>query len=186
MNEVGFRESLAVHKDRVFRHAFYLLKCQEDAEDVTQEAYLRLWRHLAEVERASAGVWLIRTAHRLSIDLLRRRQTAFRRMKADGVAEAESLEGRTTRRLNPESRFDHARRQERILEAMNHLPPQTRSMLLLHYYHGLKYETVAEILETTVAAVKVAVHRGRKDLRSLLTDKQPRATGSQRYENAMQ
>jgi DNA-directed RNA polymerase specialized sigma24 family protein len=59
-------------------------------------------------------------------------------------------------------------------------------MLLLHYFHGLKYEAIALILETKVGAVRVAVHRGRRALKDLLTGSTMNAGKEGRYENAVQ
>ena len=90
------------------------------------------------------------------------------------------------RHTNPEEHYEFSRRQDELTSAMENLAPRTQSMLLLHYFHGFDYEAIAEILEMKLSTVKVAVHRGRKALRELLSESGKTAIGEPRHENAVQ
>lgn len=186
MNADTYKNAVLENKDRVFGHAAYLLRSQEDAEDATQEVFVRLWKHRDRVVGQSVRAWLMRTAHNLCIDLLRQRQANRSRMGSGAGAEVDAVAAGADRRSDPWQSYEFTRKQEELLSAMETLPPKTRSMLLLHYFHGLKYEAIAEILETKVGAVRVAVHRGRRALRDLLSGSTIDVEREGRYENAMQ
>ncbi|MCK4303646.1 MAG: sigma-70 family RNA polymerase sigma factor [Candidatus Eisenbacteria sp.] len=165
-----YKDIVRENKDRVFSHALYLLRCREDAEDATQEVFVRLWNHRNRIARRRVEAWIMRTAHNFCIDLLRKRQTCGSRMRRWPGADPDSFAIRMDCTANPEERYEFTRKQEALLSAMELLPEKTRSILLLHYFHGFKYKAIGEILGTKVGAVKVAVHRGRKALRRLLAE----------------
>ena len=75
--------------------------------------------------------------------------------------------------VNPESYYEYSETQKLLLHALETLPEKTRSMLLLHYFQGFKYEMIGEILNTSVNTVKVAIHRGKKILKEMLEEQFP-------------
>jgi RNA polymerase sigma-70 factor (ECF subfamily) len=101
------------------------------------------------------------------------------------LMEAEASREESDHRMNPQSQLERAQRQQVLLDSMEKLAPRARSMLLLHYFHGLKFEAIAEILETTVGAVKVAVHRGRRELRAHLSRSGIYEAEGSSYEDAL-
>jgi RNA polymerase sigma-70 factor (ECF subfamily) len=107
-------------------------------------------------------------------------------MRSDVGTDIEAIAAGGDHHSDPGEHYDFRRKREELLSAMETLPPKTRSMLLLHYFHGFKYEAIAEILETKVGSVRVAVHRGRRALRDLLSGSNMDARREGRYENAMQ
>jgi RNA polymerase sigma-70 factor (ECF subfamily) len=107
-------------------------------------------------------------------------------MKLRAGVDVDGIPAGTDHHSDPRARYELTRKQEQLLSALETLPPRTRSMLLLHYFHGLKYEAIAEILETKVGSIRVAVHRGRRALRDLLSGSTMDTGREGRYENAMQ
>jgi RNA polymerase sigma-70 factor (ECF subfamily) len=74
MSEGVFLELVQQYQACVYRHALYLLNDQDDAKDVTQETFIKAWKHAAELRAETMRSWLLKCANNLSIDLLRRRK----------------------------------------------------------------------------------------------------------------
>ena len=176
MKKRAFQKIVRDHKDRVFGYAFYLLKQREDAEDVAQEVFLKLWKNIPNIETTKMKAWIMRVTHNAAIDLLRKKSSKNHReyndsMKIDSSVVQEMGTG------SPESAYELDEKHRALMSAMESLPVRVRSMLLLHYFDGLKYEEIADILDLKLSAVKVAVHRGRKSLRSILKNVYPEREG---------
>lgn len=73
MNDQTYNSILVSNRDRLFSTAVYVLRDAEDAEDVVQEAFLRLWRFTGRIDPAKVPAWLTRVVHNLCIDQTRRR-----------------------------------------------------------------------------------------------------------------
>lgn len=165
MDAATYNRVLHEHRDRVFSRALYVLRDREDAEDVTQEAFLRLWRTGAEVPPDRAGYWLQRVVHNLCIDQTRRRKVIRTRFGQPDTEAAERLPDPEAHTAWSDGLDDT---QEALLAAMSTLPAETRSVMMMHYFQGMKLREIAEALGKTVAALKVQIHRARKTLRPLL------------------
>jgi RNA polymerase sigma-70 factor, ECF subfamily len=172
MEKTAFAQLLRRHRDRVFSHAWYVLRNREDAEDVVQEVFSRLWTHGDGVDPDRASAWILRVAHNACIDTVRRR----RPHSGTETLESECAAGASDDPWNPadpEQAFAFHEAQKSLLDAMECLPEMSRSLLLLHYFQGLPYETVGEIAGMSTNAVKVAIHRARKSLKRVLVLKNP-------------
>ncbi len=171
MRHADFTELLASHRDRVFTQALYSLRERRDAEDVTQEAFLRLWRHGDEVPADRVGPWLTHVTRNLCIDQCRRRAAARRHL---GVADPEALD-----RLPSDGDGDALAglglddRQRRLVEALQELPAETRDVVFMHYFEDRKLAEIADTLGKSLSAVKVQVHRARRALRLVLGEGEP-------------
>lgn len=162
MERTFFQQTLREHRDRIYSHALYSLRESDDAEDVTQEVFLRFWRTDPDVPEDRVGAWLLRVAHNLCIDHVRRRRTVrayFGTPDPDAVDELRAAPAPTSSR--------DALSQE-LLEAMDALSPETRSVMLMHYEQGLKLREIADLLDANVNSLKVRIHRARKTLRAVL------------------
>jgi RNA polymerase sigma-70 factor, ECF subfamily len=179
MKRTSFQNLLNSHKDRVFGHALYFLRNREDAEDVTQEVFVKLWNHWDSIDTEKAGAWLTAVTHRQCIDAHRRRARARRRGGTDVAGEWDSGSagiGPGTTDIppsDPQLDFELNESQRTLLEAMAGLPAPTRSMMLMHYFEDMTCERIGEALGMTPNAVKVAIHRGRKNLGEILRIKYP-------------
>jgi RNA polymerase sigma-70 factor (ECF subfamily) len=168
MDQLLFTELLEGNRNKVYSHALYCLRDPDDALDVTQDAFVKLWSSGAEVQSGKEPGWLMRVVHNLCIDLIRRRQSqkrnfghpdpeAIDRLKADGHG------------TDPERNLVLDQQQRALLEAMETLAPETRSLMIMHYFQEMKLQEIAEVLDKTVSALKVQMHRARKSLRLVLT-----------------
>ncbi len=163
-----FTELLANHRDRIYSHALYTLRDRHDAEDVTQEAFLKLWNRYHEIDPEKISGWLMRVTHNLCIDHVRRRQASnknFGHPDPDAVATLATGPDDTT---DPEHRLDLTQRQQALLTAMQTLSPETRSVMIMHYFQEMKLHEIGATLGKSVSALKVQMHRARKSLRLVL------------------
>jgi RNA polymerase sigma-70 factor, ECF subfamily len=182
MKRAEFQNLLNSHKDRVYGHAVYFLRNREDAEDVTQEVFVKLWNHWDSIDRGKAEAWLMRVTHRQCVDVFRRKTRARRREAPDFRGDGDSDEPNGPARAaplspsGPELEFELSETQRTLIEAMDGLPAATRSMMLMHYFEDMTHERIGEVLGMTPNAVKVAIHRGRRNLGEILRTKYPEWT----------
>ena len=178
MDRKTFESLLREHRDTVYSTARYLVRNADDAEDVVQETFVRLWRAGDAVELESVRGWLLRVARNLCLDALRRRKVReTARAGADQVSERGRLgieiaedDGRE-RSLEVSDLGSGALRAElaldvqRMVRAMDELKEPQRSIILLREVQDYTYEEIAEALDLSLSAVKVYLHRARKKIR---------------------
>ncbi len=164
MNKHVFVDILRYHRDRVFSYSLYCLRDRDDAEDVTQDAFLRLWKKRDEVDPQRVEAWLIRVAHNLCIDRVRRRKTARRYLELPEVRAAAA----SAETAAPDRGLQREQTQAMLLDAMAALQVETRSVVIMHYFQGLKLDEVAGLLGKKTNTVKVQLHRARQVLRRVL------------------
>ncbi|MBU3258836.1 RNA polymerase sigma factor [Roseovarius sp. PS-C2] len=141
---------------QVMAHAFRLLGNHAEAEDVSQEAMLRLWKIAPEWRRGEARIttWLYRVVANLCIDRLRRTQGES----------LESVPEPQDERKGPAETLQGAERAQALQVALGHLPARQRQAVVLRDLEGLANPEVAEIMETSVEAVESLLARGRRGL----------------------
>lgn len=166
----AFDDTARTYRRRVYSFARYLLSSREEAEDVTQEVLLRLWRHQDGVEEERLGSWLLRVTRNACYDLLRRR-----RSEAATQVLATSLDNETTRELvsaepDPQSRAEAADFRRRLLGALGELGEPYKSIIILREVQGLAHREIGEALGIPEVTVRVHLHRGRKKLRERLRE----------------
>ena len=185
MKKAAFKKILREQKDRVFGYAFYFLKNREDAEDVTQDVFLKVWQNWERIDKNRIVAWMMRVTYNQCVDVSRRKKTTQMNRVSSALFDVERVASDVTLHSDPLSSIEFTEMQATLLSAMSALPKKTQSMLLLHYFQGLKYEVIGEILDTKVSTVKVAIHRGRKMLKQLLAETFPERTGKVQNECAM-
>lgn len=178
MDRTTFEALLQEHRDAVYRTARYLVRNAEDAEDVAQETFVRLWKTREDVRIENVRSWLLRVCRNLSLDTLRRRKVRTNaRLGADQVTERGRIgietaedDGRErslevsdlgTTALRTELDLDI----EKLVRAMGELKEPQRSIILLREVQDLSYEEIAATLDLSLSAVKVYLHRARKKIR---------------------
>jgi RNA polymerase sigma-70 factor (ECF subfamily) len=171
---IAFSELVNRHYRRALRVAYGLLKNNQDAEDVVQDAFAKVFSRLDEFEGASAFyTWLYRIVVNLSIDLIRRRRRE-RRVDVDTEQARDAL--RDGAELWP--RFDAThpgdeaeRRQlgERLSKAFADLPEIHQAVLLLRELEGMSYEEIAHTLAIKKGTVMSRLFHARRSLQQKLT-----------------
>lgn len=143
----------------IHRFAYRLLGDQAEAEDIAQEAFLRLWRQAARWEpRATIGTWLYRVARNLCVDRLRARQT--RRQAPPPEPPEPTPDGA--------SLLERRELSESVQQAIEELPERQRMALVLVHYEGLRNYEAAEVMEVHVDALESLLARARRQLRQRL------------------
>lgn len=155
------------HSARVYRLAYRLTGDRHDAEDLTQEVFVRVFRSLSSYTPGTFEGWLHRITVNLFLDTVRRRQ----RIRFDPLADdaADRLPGTD---VGPERAFEHAHLDHDVQEALNQLPPDFRAAVVLCDVEGLSYEEVGAALGIKLGTVRSRIHRGRAQLRGLLAHRE--------------
>jgi len=157
------------HAPRVYRLAYRLAGNPQDAEDLTQETFVRVFKSLASYQPGTFEGWLHRITTNLFLDLVRRRQ----RIRFDALPEdSERLPGRER---SPEQVYVDTHLDPDIQRALDALPPDFRVAVVLCDIEGLSYEEIATTLGIKLGTVRSRIHRGRLQLREALRHRAPRA-----------
>ncbi len=145
---------------RVFGHAYRLLGNQADAEDVTQEALMRLWKIAPDWRQGEAKVstWLYRVTANLCTDRLRRKPSAA----LDSIPEPEDDARGATETMQDKERVDA------LHTALGALPDRQRQAIVLRHLEGLGNPEIAHIMDIGPRAVESLIARGKRALTGLL------------------
>jgi RNA polymerase sigma-70 factor, ECF subfamily len=166
-----FEELVREHKNRIYTYVCRLTNDSADAEDLTQEVFVRAYQSFSAFRReAAVDTWLYRIATNLVIDRFRRAKRAPQFVSAD-EGDDDDLLGEipaVSRESNPEFTAQRAELQERVQRAIATLPPKLRAAVVLHDMEGLPYEAVAEALGCPVGTVKSRLFNARAVLKRKL------------------
>jgi len=151
---------------RAMAHAYRLLGNRAEAEDVAQEAMLRLWKQARDWRQGEAKVttWLYRVVANLCID--RRRRARGGSVALDAIAEP--ADGRASADETLQARA----RAEALQAALNDLPARQRQAVVLRHIEGLANPEIAGIMEITIEAVESLTSRGKRALSAALAGRQ--------------
>jgi RNA polymerase sigma-70 factor (ECF subfamily) len=156
----AFEQLVLRHQEPAWRTAYRMLGCHQTAEDVAQEAFLRVFE-AAERYRPTAAfrTYLYRIVVRLCLDQLRK----GRPVPTDNLLPADD-------RPSPEQRAARAEQTRAVQEAIGRLPAKQRTAVVLRYYEGLSGRDIAVAMETSLKAVERLLARARARLEGLLAD----------------
>ncbi|NUQ65070.1 MAG: sigma-70 family RNA polymerase sigma factor [Pirellulales bacterium] len=160
----AFEELFDAHYDRLRRSMVSLTRDDEEAEDVVQEAILQAYLKLAGFRSRSAfGTWLYAIALNI-VRIRRRRRRTW--LSLDALKESAGLE--VVAQELP-SEVERAENAGRVRQALNALPSNFRTILLLREFDGLTYETISELLDLPIGTVRSRLHRARMMLKDDLS-----------------
>jgi RNA polymerase sigma factor (sigma-70 family) len=161
-------EVVRTHSARVYRLAYRLTGNRHDAEDLTQEVFVRVFRSLHTYTPGTFEGWLHRITTNLFLDQARRKQ----RIRFDALSDERAS---TLRSAGPapdlavaDQMFD-----DDIELALAALPPDFRAAVVLCDVEGLSYDEIADILGAKLGTVRSRIHRGRAMLRRALAHREP-------------
>jgi len=163
-------ESLVqLYGNKIYKLAYHMTGSADDAEDVVQEVFLKLFRNWAQIgARRNLSAWIHRVVSNASLDLLRSRQARRRREVAADAGRLEGVaSGRTSDR--PDARLDGSELNDRLSLALESLSPQLSVALILFDHEGLKAREIAEILNVAEATVRGYVSEARQRVKECLT-----------------
>ncbi len=161
-------EVVREHADRVYRLAYRLSGNRADAEDLTQETFVRVFRSLAEYSPGTFEGWLHRITTNLFLDMVRRRQ----RIRFDALPE-DAGDRLASKEAGPEQAYEQMNLDPEIQRALDELPADFRVAVVLCDLEQLSYEEIAATLGIKVGTVRSRIHRGRVLLRQALAHRAP-------------
>ncbi len=149
-----YNQSVDQFSDGLYRFILNNIKDAEKARDIIQDTYEKLWRKLETVSSEKVKSYLFTTAYHTMIDLLRKEKwsTDFNTVNRDSYSHTDQYSD-----LN-----------EILHEAIERLPEDQRSVIMLRDYEGYSYQEIAEITGLTESQVKVYIYRGRLFLKNYL------------------
>ena len=163
------------HTARVYRLAYRLTGNPHDAEDLTQEVFVRVFRSLDTYTPGTFEGWLHRVTTNLFLDGARRKQ----RIRFDALSDERAARLRSSS-PSPDMAYADMHFEDDVERALATLPPDFRAAVVLCDVEGLSYEEIAEILGSKLGTVRSRIHRGRAQLRAALAHRAP-AEGRSRY-----
>jgi RNA polymerase sigma factor (sigma-70 family) len=168
-----WQEVVEQHSARVYRLAYRLTGNVHDAEDLTQEVFVRVFRSLSTYTPGTFEGWLHRITTNLFLDQVRRKK----RIRFDALAEDADarLPGREP---DPSRAYDDTHLDDDVQAALDALPPDFRAAVVLCDIEGLTYEEIAATLGIKLGTVRSRIHRGRAQLREALAHRAPRSAAS--------
>lgn len=169
----AFRELVERHQRRAHSVAYGLVRNPEDAREVVQEAFIRVFRHRAEFAgQASFSTWLYRIVVNLSIDLLRKRSPG-KAIEFDESVDTEGAPDELVPRregVDPFATLDRKRLIEAMHKALEQLPPYHRAVILLRELEGLSYEEMAATLDVSKGTIMSRLFHARRKMQKLLKE----------------
>ena len=154
-------EIVELHSDRVFRLAYRLTGNRPDAEDLTQEVFVRVFRSLSTYQPGTFEGWIHRITTNLFLDQARRKQ----RIRFDALSD-ERADRLTSASASPDAAYADRTFDDDVELALASLPPEFRAAVVLCDVEGLTYEEIGATLGVKLGTVRSRIHRGRLALRS--------------------
>ena len=165
-----YEELVFRHRDKIYARAFSMLRNEEEALDMSQEAWVKGWQRLKQFKRdASFTTWMTRITINLCLDFLRKRK----RQATDSLERIEEEGGGIERRMpvetfNPTEGMERKELREEIDSAMEKLSYEHRTVLILHEFDRLEYKEIAKAMHCSIGTVMSRLFYARRKLATLL------------------
>ena len=167
----SWEQIVTEHSARVYRLAYRLSGNQHDAEDLTQETFIRVFRSLSSYTPGTFEGWLHRITTNLFLDQVRRR----RRIRMEPLGDDAQHVAGPVGLGSPERGFEHGNMDQDVQRALDALSPEFRAAVVLCDIEGLSYEEIAATLGIKLGTVRSRIHRARAQLRASLAHRAPQA-----------
>ena len=150
-----------MHVDRVYRHVYYRVGNAADAEDLTQQVFLRAWQAIHRYKKTASPflAWLIKISHNLVVDFYRSNK-AVTYLDLDFLASEPSS--------NPEHLAEARFEQQQMRQVILQLPSDQQHVVLMRFIEGFSYSEIAASIGKNEGAVRVILHRALVRLRKIL------------------
>jgi RNA polymerase sigma-70 factor, ECF subfamily len=164
-DEKAFEELVGTYRERLYRVAWRILRDDESAEDATQEAFIKVYRHIARFqERSSLYTWMYRITMNIALNKLKRDR--FRKM----VPLGDMIREDKSPRSDPARMTMGSEVVERVREAVETLPDKQRAVFTLKFYEGLSHKEIADVVGCSEGTSKANYFHAVRKLRKLLGD----------------
>jgi len=163
----GFKLLVTTYSERLYWHLRRFVNFHEDADDLLQDVFVKVWQKLDQFQgRSSMYTWIYRIATNEALSFIRKNK----KMHIVDIArddEGLSLE----EKLVADPLFDGDEAQKLLQVAIAQLPEKQKAVFMLRYYEEMKYDEISEVLDTSVGALKANYHHAVKKIEEHLTKK---------------
>ena len=166
----AFEELVARHRDKIYARAFSMMRNEDEAVDLSQEAWVKGWQRLKQFQGDSSFVtWMTRIVINLCLDQLRKQK----RQRAESIELMEEESGGVERRMpvvttNPTERLERGELRARIDKALGQLSYEHRTVLILHEFEELEYKEIAKRMECSIGTVMSRLFYARRKMAVLM------------------
>src|SRR5437660_7241857 len=168
----AFEELVARHRDKIYARAFSMVRNEEDAIDLSQEAWVKGWQRLKQFQgESSVSTWLTRIIINLCLDHLRKQK----RQRTESIEAMTEESGGVERQMpvitvNPTAGLERQEVRKRIDKAMAQLSHEHRTVLILHEFEEMEYKQIAKTMNCSIGTVMSRLFYARRKLAALLMD----------------
>ena len=168
----AFEDLVARHRDKIYARALSMMRNEEEAIDLSQEAWVKGWQRLRQFQgEASFGTWMTRIVINLCLDQLRKQK----RQRTESIEELTEESGGVERQMpvltvNPTAGLERAELRQRIDRAMAQLSYEHRTVLVLHEFEEMEYKEIARTMGCSIGTVMSRLFYARRKLAALLAD----------------
>lgn len=166
----AFEELMGRHRDKIYARAFSMMRNEEDAIDLSQEAWVKGWQRLKQFQGDSSYLtWMTRIIINLCLDQLRK----HKRQRADSIELLEEESGGVERQMpmvtnNPTERLERGELRQRIDRALALLSQEHRTVLILHEFEELEYKEIAKRMQCSIGTVMSRLFYARRKMAVLM------------------
>jgi len=178
----AFEELVARHRDKIYARAFSMMRNEDEATDLSQEAWVKSWQRLKQFQGDSSfGTWMTRIVINLCLDQLRRRK----RQRTESIEEMSEESGGVERQMpvvnpNPTERLERGELRKKIDQALSQLSHEHRTALVLHAFEDMEYKEIARTMGCSIGTVMSRLFYARRKMAVLLaTLKKPKNLNDQ-------
>lgn len=156
--EQAFTQLVRTYQERLYWHIRRMVMDHDDANDVLQNVFIKVWKNLAEFrEESGLYTWLYRIATNETL-------TFMEQKKRRATASLSDEEGGFANKLEAQKGFDYKKLEWRLQQAIGELPEKQRLVFNLRYFDEMPYEKMSEVLGTSVGALKASYHHAVKKI----------------------
>lgn len=171
-DESAFREIVEQHKLSVLNLCYRFVGNREDAEDIAQDVFIRILKAAPRYKpNASLSTWIYRITVNVCLNFNRRKKILNFFSLNHQYESGQTAEDRLPELMSeeqPDSELEKKELQKIVQDAIQSLPENQQTVVVLHRYEGLSYQQIADVLDTTVSAVESRLHRAKLNLQKKL------------------
>ena len=167
---LAFEELVARHRDKIYARAFSMMRNEDEALDLSQEAWVKGWQRLVQFQGDSSfATWMTRIVINLCLDQLRKNK----RHRAESIEVLNEESGGVERQMpvvevNPTEGLERAELRKRIDQALSQLSHEHRTVLILHEFEDLEYKEIAKRMSCSMGTVMSRLFYARRKMAGLL------------------
>ena len=168
----AFEQLVVRHRDKIYARAYSMMRNEEEAIDLSQEAWVKGWQRLRQFQgESSFGTWMTRIVINLCLDQLRK----HKRQRTESIEEMSEESGGVERQMpvvtpNPTAGLERGELRQRIDRALGQLSYEHRTVLVLHEFEELEYKEIAKVMGCSIGTVMSRLFYARRKMAALLTD----------------